>query len=146
MYQQYAAQSPPTPPFQDQSASQPYPQPYLQSSVNSSQPESGYQSNPQWQSAAHMQQPLPQSPHSIVGSQYCAPHPVTFYVKDKLLSWSCGDVSILDGQGGLAFTLDSKAMSMRGNRVLKDVAGNPVCAMKQKVHAAVCCVQTHHLS
>lgn len=94
-----------------------------------------------------MQQPLPQSPHSIVGSQYCAPHPVTFYVKDKLLSWSCGDVSILDGQGGLAFTLDSKAMSMRGNRVLKDVAGNPVCAMKQKVHAAVCCVQTHlHLS
>ena len=88
-----------------------------------------------------MQQPFPQSMQSIVGPQFCAPYPVTYYVKDKLLSWSGGDVSILDGQGGLAFTVDSKAMSMRGNRVLQDAAGNPVCAMKQKVCIAVYCEQ-----
>ncbi|KAL0030600.1 hypothetical protein WJX79_008346 [Trebouxia sp. C0005] len=37
------------------------------------------------------------------------------------------------GQGGLAFTLDSKVMTIRGSRVLKDVAGNPICAMKEKL-------------
>ena len=90
-----------------------------------------------------MQQSFPQSTQSIVGPQYCAPCAVTFYVQDRLLSWSGGDVSILDGQGGLAFTVDSKAMSMRGNRVLQDAAGNPVCAMKQKVHIAMYFVQMH---
>ena len=60
-----------------------------------------------------------------------------------MLSWSGGDVSILDGQGGLAFTVDSKAMSLRGNRVLQDAAGNPVCAMKQKVLIALYFVQMH---
>ena len=78
-------------------------------------------------------QPVPHNPQSIVGSQYCAPYPTTFFVKDKLLSWSGGDVAIFDGQGGVAFTVEGKAMSIRGSRVLKDAAGYPVCALKSKV-------------
>lgn len=81
-----------------------------------------------------MQQSIPQSTRAIVGPQYCAPFPATFYVKDKLLSWSGGDVTILDERGNLVFTVDSKVLSIRGSRVLKDAAGNPVCAMKEKVH------------
>ena len=155
VYQQFSAQSAPDPTPPSRDASQPCPPPYPQSCGNSSQPGSGYQSNPQQafqspsqpqrQSAVPVQQSSPQSTQSIVGPQFCAPSPVTFYVKNKLLSWSGGDVSILDGQGGLAFTVDSKAISMRGAILLQDAAGNPVCARKQKVHVniAVYFVQMH---
>ena len=33
----------------------------------------------------------------------------------------------------IAFSVDGKALSMRGNRVLKDASGNTVCAMQAKV-------------
>jgi len=135
-YQQFGALSAPGPQFYAQSGSQSYPQSSGfqpgQSYPNSQQ---GFQSTsqPQWQSTPTTQQAAPQQIQTIVGSQFCAPWPTTFYVKDKLLSWSGGDVTVLDGQGGLAFTVDSKVMTMRGNRILKDAAGNPVCAMKEKV-------------
>jgi hypothetical protein len=131
-YQQFGALSAPGPQFYAQSGSQSYPQSSgFQPGQCYSNPQQGFQSTsqPQWQAA-------PQQIQTIVGPQFCAPWPTTFYVKDKLLSWSGGDVTILDGQGGLAFTVDSKVMTIRGSRVLKDAAGNPVCALKEKVCTA----------
>ena len=78
----------------------------------------------------------PQQPaqsQAIVGPQYCSPYPTTFFVKDTLLSWSGDDANILDGNGSLAYSIDGKALSLRGSRVLKDAEGNSVCAMQSKV-------------
>ena len=138
-YQQFGALSAPGPLGYAQSGSQSYPQSSgFQPGQSYPNPQQGFQSTsqPQWQSTPTTQQAAYQQIQTIVGSQFCAPWPTTFYVKDKLLSWSGGDVTILDGQGGLAFTLDSKVMTIRGSRVLKDVAGNPICAMKEKVCTA----------
>ena len=52
---------------------------------------------------------------------------------DKFLSWS-GDATILNDSGQVAFLVSGKTMSLRGSRILKDAAGNPVCAMKEKVY------------
>ena len=41
---------------------------------------------------------IPQSTQAIVDPRYCAHFPTTFYGKDKVLSWSNGDVTILDEQ------------------------------------------------
>ena len=124
-YQNFAAQPAPGSYVNTQST----PPSYLPS--NGSHPPQGYYNNGQ-QNVQNLQ-PVPHNPQSIVGSQYCAPYPTTFFVKDKLLSWSGGDVTIFDGQGGVAFTVDGKAMSFRGSRVLKDAAGSPVCALRAKV-------------
>lgn len=135
-YQQFGALSAPGPQFYAQSGSQSYPQSSgFQPGQSYPSPQQGFHSTsqPQWQSTPTTQQAASQQIQTIVGPQFCAPWPTTFYVKDKLLSWSGGDVTILDGQGGLGFTVDSKVMTMRGNRVLKDAAGNPVCAMKEKL-------------
>ena len=59
--------------------------------------------------------------------------PLVFYVSDFIMSWSGGDIKILDGNGGLAYTVDAKAWSTKQLRVVKDGYGNPVCSMKQKV-------------
>ena len=122
-YQNFAVQ--PAPGFYEdaQSASTSFPP------SNGFQPAQGNQNTGQ-QNVENLQ-PLPHNPQSIVGSQYCAPFPTTFFVKYKKLSWS--HVTVLDGQGGLAFTVDGKAMSIRGSRVLKDAAGSPICVSKAKV-------------
>ena len=119
-------------------------QPLMQDYQTNSQ--QGFQSlsQPQWQPSPQMQQSSPLSMCSIVSPQYCAPLPTTFYVKDKLLSWSGGDVTILDAQGNVAFTVDSKVLSIRGSRVLKNAFGNPVCAMKEKVMHWQCNVTAPH--
>ena len=70
---------------------------------------------------------------AVVGPQFCAPMPLVFYVNDVMMSWSGGDIKVLDGNGGLAYTVDAKAWSTKQLRVLKDGYGNPVCSMKQKV-------------
>lgn len=70
----------------------------------------------------------------VVAPHFCAPVPTTFFMSDKLLSWS-GDATILNESGQVAFLVSGKIMSLRGSRILKDAAGNPVCAMKEKVYS-----------
>lgn len=70
---------------------------------------------------------------TVVAAHYCAPVTTTFFVKDKLLSWSGSDANILDEHGNIAFVVDSKTLSLRGSRVLKDATGNSVCALQAKV-------------
>ena len=74
------------------------------------------------------------TPETVVASHYCSPFTTTFFVKDKLLSWSGSDASILNEHGNVAFTIDGKALSPRGNRTLRDSTGIAVCAMQAKVH------------
>ena len=127
-YQNFAVQPAPGLNEHAQSTSTSYPP------SNGIQPAQGNQSTGQ-QNVENLQ-PLPHNPQSIVGSQYCAPFPTTFFIKYKKLSWSRGHVTILDGQGGLVFTVDGKALSIRGSRVLKDAAGIPICVSKAKVWRA----------
>ena len=113
-------------------------QPYQQTSATPS-----WQASPQWQQSATQQKwatatgppqsSAPVAAQAVVAPRFCAPVPTTFFVKDKLLSWSGGDVGILDQNGQPAFFVSGKVMSLRGSRVLKDAAGNPVCAMREKV-------------
>lgn len=57
---------------------------------------------------------------AVIGPEYCCPAPTTFYVQDNLKSWSGEDVKILDGTGGIAFTVDAKTWSAKQLRVMKD--------------------------
>lgn len=69
----------------------------------------------------------------IVSAEYCAPFTTTFFVKDRLLSWSGSDANILNEHGNIAFVVDGKTLSLRGSRALRDVAGHAVCVLQPKV-------------
>ena len=91
---------------------------------------------PQWVLSPQMQPTTPQSMQAVVGSQYCAPMPVTFFLKHKRFSHGSDPVSthiILDDQGSLAYTVDRPRASLKTKRVLRDAEGNPICTMRLQV-------------
>lgn len=74
-----------------------------------------------------------QQPQAVLGEQYRSKYARDYTVQPKLWSWSGATATILDDQGSLAFSVDGQAWALRGDRVLTNALGNPVCALQAKV-------------
>ena len=75
-----------------------------------------------------------QQSEAVFGRQYYSNQPRAYTVQPVNWGWSGGDAKILDDQGTLVFSVDARAWAMKGDRVLADAAGNPICTMQSKVN------------
>ena len=74
-----------------------------------------------------------QQAQAVLGEQYCSNQARWYTVQPTNRGYTGGDTVILDDQGSLVYSVDGKAMAVAGDRLLKDAAGNPICALQGKV-------------
>ncbi|KAL5715126.1 hypothetical protein ACHQM5_016996 [Ranunculus cassubicifolius] len=75
--------------------------------------------------------PPPPYPVTVIGPQYCTPHPMVLTIQKKLFKLGEGHFSILDVNGDSLFTVDGAK-----KRVLLDSAGIPLVNMRHKMITA----------
>ncbi|GMI89108.1 hypothetical protein like AT5G01750 [Hibiscus trionum] len=72
-------------------------------------------------------------PVSVIGPQYCFPHPVDLAVVRKVLTITEGNFAVTDINGNIMFKIKGKFFSIHDRRLLTDAAGNPVCTLRPKL-------------
>ncbi|OMO50980.1 hypothetical protein CCACVL1_30094 [Corchorus capsularis] len=77
-------------------------------------------------------------PVSIIGPQFCAPHPVELAVIRNVKTITDGDFVFTDINGNILCKVkdQSGSFSMHDHRVLIDAAGNPILTLKDKLMSA----------
>jgi len=75
-------------------------------------------------------------PVPIIDRKYCAPHAVDLAIVRKVLNITEGNFVVTDVNGTVIFKVNEKLLSMRGRRVLRDGAGNPVVTIREKLRSA----------
>ena len=81
-----------------------------------------------------------QQHQAVVGEQYCSKQSRAYTVQPKNRGYFGGAAAILDDQGSLVYSVDGKTQAIAAAMVLKDAAGNPICALQGKVTALSTCM------
>ncbi|KAI3430269.1 hypothetical protein D9Q98_004865 [Chlorella vulgaris] len=69
----------------------------------------------------------------VVDVAYCVPGQVTLKAKEKSMSISGDNFTVIGPDGSAWFKVDAKMFSMREKRVLLDAAGRPAAALQKKL-------------
>ncbi|OMO63428.1 hypothetical protein COLO4_32458 [Corchorus olitorius] len=76
-------------------------------------------------------------PVSIIGPQYCSPHPIELAVFKKVKSVTNGDFVVTNINGNILFKVIGPGFfSTRDRQVLTDAAGNPIVSLRPKIMSA----------
>ncbi|OMP07994.1 hypothetical protein COLO4_06871 [Corchorus olitorius] len=77
-------------------------------------------------------------PVSIIGPQFCAPHPVELAVIRNVKTITDGEFVFTDINGNILFKVkdQSGSFSMHDRQVLIDASGNPIVTLKDKLMSA----------
>ncbi|CAK7325948.1 unnamed protein product [Dovyalis caffra] len=72
-------------------------------------------------------------PVTIVGQNYCTPHPLELIVKKKIKKLSSAQFEVFDLTGNLLLQVDGGVWNFQLKRVLRDPAGFPILTLRGKV-------------